>query len=175
MAKGYRQNEGCDFHEVYAAVAKPMSLKLFMALAAKFGWPVRHIDIVGAFPFLNAEVKKEMYIKLPEGHEQRGKCRLRKTLHGLKQVPREWYELLCSFLVPYGFTLAHADYLVAEGLLGITNGKKINYSKVHRINYSANHRAVDAARRRQNLRNETKPILTPLRTRFNTLRCIIRT
>lgn len=90
QVEGFRQKLGKDFHEVFAAVAKAMSVKMFLAVAAHFGWHLQHIDIVTAF--LNAYVKEEIYIQLPEGHEQPGMCgRLRRAIYGLKQSGREWF------------------------------------------------------------------------------------
>ena len=73
VAKGFRQKHGKDYHKVFAVVAKAMSVKLFFALAARFGWPIWHIDIVGAY--LNALLKEEIYIQLPDGHDIPGMCR----------------------------------------------------------------------------------------------------
>lgn len=67
VAKGFQQEYGKDFHEVFAAVAKVMSVKIFLALAACFGWLLYHIDIVTVF--LNTWVKEEIYIHLSEGHQ----------------------------------------------------------------------------------------------------------
>jgi hypothetical protein len=84
VAKGFRQRAGKDYqiHEVYAAVAKSMSFKVFIALAARFGWVLYSLDIVVAF--LNADLKEEIHIQLPEGAEEAGKCGLLvKTIYGL--------------------------------------------------------------------------------------------
>lgn len=111
VCKGFKQRYGIDFHEVYAAVAKPMSFKIFVAIAARFGWVLHHFDVVGAF--LNATVKELIYIDLPEGSQQPGKCgQLLKTLYGLKQSPREWLQLLTSVLRSLGFQPINADQSV---------------------------------------------------------------
>ena len=72
VAKGFQQCHGKDFHDVFAAVAKAMSVKIFFTLSTCFGWVLHHIDIVTAF--LNAWVKEEIYIHLPEGHQIPGMC-----------------------------------------------------------------------------------------------------
>lgn len=111
VAKGFRQHHGKDFHDVFAAVAKAMSVKIFFALSARFGWALYHIDIVTAF--LNAWVKEEIYIHLPEGHQIPGMCgRLLRTIYGLKQSGREWFLLFMAFLLSIGFTQSEADHSV---------------------------------------------------------------
>lgn len=111
VAKGFKQKHGRDFHEIFAAVAKQMSVKLFLSLTARFGWLLYHVDIIAAF--LHALIKELIYIHLPEGCQEAGKCgRLNKTLYGLKQSPREWFEVLTKFLKSIGFTQTHADVSV---------------------------------------------------------------
>lgn len=56
VAKGFKQKHGKDFRKVYAAVAKPTGFKILIALAARFGWQLHHIDIATAF--LNAKLKE---------------------------------------------------------------------------------------------------------------------
>jgi Reverse transcriptase (RNA-dependent DNA polymerase) len=73
--------------------------------------PMEQLDVLTAF--LNSELKEVIYVDLPEGFEQAGKvCLLHKTLYGLKQSPREWYETLRGFLLSIGFTRTYADHSV---------------------------------------------------------------
>jgi hypothetical protein len=65
IIQGFRQRKGIDFNEVYAAVAKPMSFKLFTAIVARDGWTLRYIDITTMF--LHAYLKELIYVHLPEG------------------------------------------------------------------------------------------------------------
>lgn len=111
VVQGFHQRKGVDFNEIYAAVAKPMSFKIFIALAARGGWLLWHIDIITAF--LHALLKESIYVHLPDGLKQAGKCALlMKTLYGLKQSPREWYQLMHDFLLSIGFKRTHADHSV---------------------------------------------------------------
>lgn len=111
VAKGFKQKHGRDFHEILAAVAKQMSVKLFLALTARFRWHLYHVDIIAAF--LHALIKELIYIHLPEGCQEAGKCgRLNKALYGLKQSAREWFEVLTNFPKSIGFTQTHADVSV---------------------------------------------------------------
>jgi hypothetical protein len=64
VARGFNQIKNVDFHEVYAVVAKPMSFKVFCAIAAALGWKLNHFDIKTAF--LNADIKESIFIELLE-------------------------------------------------------------------------------------------------------------
>lgn len=112
VVKGFRQRYGQDYHEVYAAVAKPITFKVLVALSARFRWPVYYFDITSAF--LHAELREQVFIDLLEtadGPPPAGKVgQLLKTLYGLKQSPMEWYTLLSDALLPDGFIKSHADH-----------------------------------------------------------------
>lgn len=132
-AKGFHQCKGYDFHKVYTAVAKPMSVKIFLALAACFKLHIYHIDIVGAF--LNAFLKEIIHIQLPEGYTIPGKCGcLCCTLYRLKQSPHKWFICLSNFLFSLGFSQSQADHSIffkdyfyiliyVDDLLFLTNNK----------------------------------------------------
>ena len=58
--------------------------------------------------FLNGLIEEEVYIEQPQGFETDDResyvCRLKKTLHGLKQAPNAWYGRIDGFLMSLGFT-----------------------------------------------------------------------
>ena len=87
MAKGYLQRYGIDFKETYAAVARTVTSRIFIALAAYFGWLIEQVDIMTAF--LNTNLDFVIYLKLPEGYFPKGKvAKALKTLYSLKQSVR---------------------------------------------------------------------------------------
>ncbi|KAG0153774.1 hypothetical protein PDIDSM_2429 [Penicillium digitatum] len=113
VARGFRQVKDLDFYEVYAVVAKPMSFKVFAAVAAAKGWYLHHVDIVTAF--LYAELKEPIEIELPEIQREEYPDHiglLMKTIYGLKQSPREWYSLLHDVLVSMGFDHTQSDHSI---------------------------------------------------------------
>ncbi|KAK5772128.1 hypothetical protein PVK06_048399 [Gossypium arboreum] len=112
VVKGYLQEAGIDFHETFSPVVKPATIRVVLALAVKFGWPLRQIDINNAF--LNGDLAEEIYMVQPPGFEQRyGNqnlvCRLKKALYGLKQALCAWFSKLRDFLLTSRFVLAKSD------------------------------------------------------------------
>ena len=65
VAKGYYQQEGIDFEETYAPVAKLNTIRLLVSLATKYNWKIHQLDIKSAF--LNGDLKEEVYLVHPEG------------------------------------------------------------------------------------------------------------
>lgn len=57
--------------------------------------------------FLNGYLQEEVYVKKPLGFEDYEHpnyvYKLDKSLYGLKQVPKAWYDQLSSFLVSHGY------------------------------------------------------------------------
>ena len=65
VAQGFVQQEGIDFDDAFAPVARMESVRVLLALAAQEGWRVHHMDIKLAF--LNGDLKEEVYVKQPPG------------------------------------------------------------------------------------------------------------
>ncbi|GKD85559.1 retrovirus-related pol polyprotein from transposon TNT 1-94, partial [Tanacetum coccineum] len=106
VAKGYAQEEGVDFEESFAPVARLEAVRIFVAHAAHKSFPIYQMDVKTAF--LNGPLKEEVYVAQPEGfvdpdHPEKVYL-LRKALYGLKQAPRAWYDELSNFLMSKGFT-----------------------------------------------------------------------
>ncbi|GKB37499.1 retrovirus-related pol polyprotein from transposon TNT 1-94 [Tanacetum coccineum] len=87
VAKGYAQEEGIDFEESFAPVARLEAVWIFVAHAA---------------------YKSFLSIRCREYGILNGL--LKKALYGLKQAPRAWYDELSNFLMSKGFTKAHETY-----------------------------------------------------------------
>ncbi|GJT32115.1 retrovirus-related pol polyprotein from transposon TNT 1-94 [Tanacetum coccineum] len=108
VAKGYKQEEGIDFEESFAPVARLEAVRMFIAYAAHKNITIFQMDVKTAF--LNGPLKEEVYVSQPEGFIDPEfpdhVYRLKKALYGLKQAPRAWYDKLSSFLIEHGFTKA---------------------------------------------------------------------
>nr|GEX76170.1 copia-type Pol polyprotein [Tanacetum cinerariifolium] len=94
VAKGYRQEEGIDFEESFAPVARIEAIRISIANAASKNMTIYQMDVKTAF--LNGELKEEVYVSQPEGFVNPDHpthvCRLKKALYGLKQAPRAWMD-----------------------------------------------------------------------------------
>ena len=93
-AQGFSQVAGTDFGSTYAPVCRIPSVRIVLAIAASHDWNVIQLDVQTAF--LQSEMKEEVYVKQPVGFEkldlngQPYVCKLKKSLYGLKQSPRNW-------------------------------------------------------------------------------------
>ncbi|GKD16374.1 retrovirus-related pol polyprotein from transposon TNT 1-94 [Tanacetum coccineum] len=100
VAQGFRQEEGIDFKESFALVARIEAIRIFVANAAHKNMMIYQMDVKTAF--LNGELKEEVYVSQPEGFVDQDNpshvYKLKKALYGLKQAPRAWYDMLsrCS-------------------------------------------------------------------------------
>nr|GEX37831.1 copia protein [Tanacetum cinerariifolium] len=65
VEKGYRQEEGIDFDESYAPVARIKAIQIFIANAASKNMTIYQMDVKTSF--LNGELKEEVYVSQPEG------------------------------------------------------------------------------------------------------------
>nr|GEW82491.1 retrovirus-related Pol polyprotein from transposon TNT 1-94 [Tanacetum cinerariifolium] len=90
VMRGYRQEEGTDFKESFAPVARMEAIRIFLAYAAHKGFTVYQMDVKTAF--LHGSLKEDVYVCQPEGFIDADYpshvYKLKKVLYGLKQVPR---------------------------------------------------------------------------------------
>jgi hypothetical protein len=112
VAKGYSQVEGVDFNETFAPVAKFTTIRCMLAIGAAMDLEIHQMDVKTAF--LNGELEEDIYMDQPQGFVQDGKehmvCKLKKSLYGLKQSPRAWYQHIDMFFSHEGFSRSQADH-----------------------------------------------------------------
>jgi len=93
VAKGYNQEEGIDFGETYAPVARLEAVRLLLAFSSIKGFRLFQMDVKSAF--LNGYINEEVFVSQPPGFEDYKNpehvYKLKKALYGLKQAPRQWY------------------------------------------------------------------------------------
>jgi len=111
VAQGYSQQEGIDYIETFAPVARLKAIRLLISYAVNHGIILYQMDVKSAF--LNGVIEEEVFIKQPLGFEDlkhpNHVYKLNKSLYGLKQAPRAWYDRLCNFLIKNDFKRGQVD------------------------------------------------------------------
>ncbi|WVZ81831.1 hypothetical protein U9M48_029166 [Paspalum notatum var. saurae] len=114
VAKGYSQIPGIDYNDVFSPVVKHGSIRTLFSIVAMHDYELEQLDVKTAF--LHGELEEDIYIDQPEGFVVPGKedlvCRLKKSLYGLKQSPRQWYKRFDSFMISQGFKRSDYDSCV---------------------------------------------------------------
>ncbi|GJY97581.1 retrovirus-related pol polyprotein from transposon TNT 1-94 [Tanacetum coccineum] len=105
VVRGYRQEEGIDFEESFAPVARMEAIRIFLAYVAHKSFIVFQMDVKTTF--LHGTLKEDVYVCQPEGFIDADHpshvYKLKKALYGLKQAPRAWYDELSTFLLQNHF------------------------------------------------------------------------
>ena len=111
VMKGYCQQEGIDYEETFAPVARLESVRIFSAYAAHKNIEVYQMDVKCAF--LNGELEEPVYVEQPPGFVGIDRPYdvyvLDKAVYGLKQAPRAWYGTLTDFLKSAGYKQGSVD------------------------------------------------------------------
>ena len=111
-AKRYSQMESIDYHEIFPSVVKLVSIHIVLAIVALLDLELEQLDVKTTF--LHGDLDDEIYMEQPEGFVQHQKgrlvCKLKKSLYGLKQSPRQWYKKFDSFMVSQGYTRSEYDH-----------------------------------------------------------------
>ncbi|GJV73818.1 putative ribonuclease H-like domain-containing protein, partial [Tanacetum coccineum] len=111
VAQGHRQEEGIDYDEVFAHVARIEAIRLFLAFASFMRFIVYQMDVKSAF--LYGTIDEEVYVSQPPGfvdHDHPKKVyKVVKALYGLHQAPRAWYDTLSTFLEKHGYRRGTID------------------------------------------------------------------
>ncbi|GKE24097.1 retrovirus-related pol polyprotein from transposon TNT 1-94 [Tanacetum coccineum] len=109
VARGYRQEEGIDFEESFALVARLEAIMIVLVFAAHMNVVVYQMDVKTAF--LNNNLRE--YVSQSDGFVDPDNpyhvYKLKKALYGLKQAPCAWYDMLSSFLISQDFSKGSVD------------------------------------------------------------------
>ena len=114
VVKGWRQKAGIDFDESYAPVAMQKTFRMVTAYAAVKDKEMDQVDFDLAF--LNAELDEDVYMKDFPGFETIGPdgqamvLKLKKSLYGLKQSPKNWNHMVHKWLEGYGLKRGKSDH-----------------------------------------------------------------
>ncbi|GKB05596.1 retrovirus-related pol polyprotein from transposon TNT 1-94 [Tanacetum coccineum] len=111
VAQGYNQQEGINYDETYAPVARLESIRILLAYACTLDFNLFQMDVKSAF--LNGFINEEVYVAQPPGFIDFAKpnhvYRLKKVLYGLKQDPKAWSDILKAFLIKHDYTMGMVD------------------------------------------------------------------
>jgi hypothetical protein len=114
VAKGFSHIPGVDYNDVFSPVIKHSSIHTFFSIVDAHDLELEQLDVKTAF--LHGELEEEIYMDQPEGFIVPGKenyvCKLKRSLYGLKQSPRQWYKRFDSFMLSYGFKRSKYDSCV---------------------------------------------------------------
>ncbi|GJW86411.1 retrovirus-related pol polyprotein from transposon TNT 1-94 [Tanacetum coccineum] len=111
VAQSYNQQEGIDYDETYASVARLESIRILLAYACALDFKVFQMDVKSTF--LNGFINEEVYVVQPPGFIDFEKpdhvYKLKKALYGLKQAPKAWYDRLKAFLIKHEYKMGMLD------------------------------------------------------------------
>ncbi|GJR30466.1 retrovirus-related pol polyprotein from transposon TNT 1-94 [Tanacetum coccineum] len=111
VAQGYNQQEGIDYDETYAPVARLESIRILLAYACALDFKLFQMDVKSAF--LNGFINEEVYVAQPPRFIDFEKpdhvYKLKKALYGLKQAPKAWYDRLKAFLIKHEYKMGMVD------------------------------------------------------------------
>ena len=112
VARGFTQSYGIDYQETFAPVAKLNTIRILLSLAVNQDWCLQQLDIKNAF--LNGDLEEEVYMEIPPGFEgsmaKNQVCKLQKSLYGLKQSPRAWFDRFTKAVLKLGYKQGQADH-----------------------------------------------------------------
>ncbi|GJR60253.1 reverse transcriptase domain-containing protein [Tanacetum coccineum] len=111
VAQGHTQEEGIDYNEVFAPVARFEAIRMFLAYASYMGFMVYQMDVKSVF--LYGQIEEDVYVCQPPGFEDPDHpdkvYKVVKALYGMYQAPRDWYDTLANYLLCNGFQRGTID------------------------------------------------------------------
>jgi len=126
VARGDLQKKGVDYKETFAPVASLTTLRILLQLIASEDLELDQMDVVSAF--LNGSIDILVFLIQPEGFDLGGgiSCLL-KSIYGMCQAAKAWYEVLNSVLEAIGFKRLMTDQAVwirwTRDILQVTRDK----------------------------------------------------
>ena len=131
--KGYNQEEGIDYGEIFAPVARLEVVRLLLDISWMSGFKLFQMDVKSVF--LNGIINEEVYVEQPPGFEDHRHpnhvYKLKKALYRLKQAPRQRYERLCNL---YMFILCKVSCKCSSYAFGFIRPNEIlNMLEVYQI------------------------------------------
>nr|GEV84932.1 putative ribonuclease H-like domain-containing protein [Tanacetum cinerariifolium] len=114
VAQRHTQEEGIDYEEVFAHVARIEAIRLFLAYASYMGFTVYQMDVKSAY--LYEAIDEEVYVMQPPSFQDlefpHRVYKVEKAMYGLHQAPRAWYGILSKYLLDNGFQRGTIDQVL---------------------------------------------------------------
>jgi hypothetical protein len=86
------------------------SIRTILSLVVVEDLHLEQLDVKTTF--LHGDLEEDIYMQQPQGYEVKGKenlvCRLKKSLYGLKEAPRQWYLKFDMFMTEQGYSRCHS-------------------------------------------------------------------
>ncbi|KAK1434445.1 hypothetical protein QVD17_00187 [Tagetes erecta] len=107
VAQGFSQRPGIDYDETYSPVMDAITFRYLTSLAVSENLEMRLMDVVTAY--LYGSLDSDIYMKIPEGFKfpealsskpkEMYSIKLQRSIYGLKQSGRMWYNSLSDYLI----------------------------------------------------------------------------
>jgi hypothetical protein len=111
ILQGFTQWPSIDYDETFSLIVKPTTIHMVLSLAISRSWPIHQLDVKDAF--LHGTLSETVYYSQPMGFVDPSQpdqvYRLNKSLYGLKQALRAWYNWFATYLLTLGFVEAKSD------------------------------------------------------------------
>nr|GEV05189.1 copia protein [Tanacetum cinerariifolium] len=108
---GYHKEEGINFEESFAPVARFEAIRIFLAYATHMNMVVYQMNVKTVF--LHGNLREEVYVSQPDGFVDPDNSnhvyKVKKAIYGLKQAPHAWYDMLSPFLISQDFSKGSVD------------------------------------------------------------------
>src|ERR1044072_7065645 len=100
VAKGVSQQKGVEYGEIFSPDVIHTSMRAGFALVACNGMVLEQLEVKTAS--LHGKIEEQIYVERSEGFEETGQrqvCNVKRSLHGLKQLPRQWCKRFDSYVL----------------------------------------------------------------------------
>ena len=109
VIQGNHQKYGIDYLETFSPVVKMTTIRTIIALTAARKWNIYQLDVNNAF--LHGSLQEDVYVRVPLGitNPHNKVCKLKKSIYGLKQASRQWFQKLAAFLNSRDYQQSKSD------------------------------------------------------------------
>ncbi|GJV04777.1 ribonuclease H-like domain-containing protein [Tanacetum coccineum] len=129
VANGHSQQYGVDCDDTFSPVVKPSTIRTVLSLALSRNWPIHQLDVKNAF--LNGDLSETVYMYQPPGFVDsrfpQHVCRLQRSLYGLKQAHRAWFQRFAGYALRVRFSSSRCD----SSLFIYQHGSEVAYLLIY--------------------------------------------